>query len=81
MAHAAGVPLVVDNTVATPYLIRPLEWGADVVVHSATKYIGGHGGAIAGVIVDGGKFDYAAEPGRFPGSTSPTQLPRPGLRP
>ncbi len=71
VAHAAGVPLVVDNTVATPYLIRPLEWGADVVVHSATKYIGGHGGAIAGVIVDGGRFDYTAEPERFPGFNQP----------
>jgi O-acetylhomoserine (thiol)-lyase len=71
VAHAAGVPLIVDNTVATPYLIRPLEWGADVVVHSATKYIGGHGGAIAGVIVDGGKFDYAAQPERFPGFNQP----------
>jgi O-acetylhomoserine (thiol)-lyase len=71
VAHAAGVPLIVDNTVATPYLIRPLEWGADVVVHSATKYIGGHGGAIAGVIVDGGKFDYAAQPERFPGLNQP----------
>ncbi|GAB3286361.1 bifunctional o-acetylhomoserine/o-acetylserine sulfhydrylase [Kineosporia babensis] len=71
VAHQAGVPLVVDNTVATPYLIRPLEWGADVVVHSATKYIGGHGGAIAGVIVDGGKFDYAAQPERFPGFNQP----------
>ncbi len=71
VAHAVGVPLIVDNTVATPYLIRPLEWGADVVVHSATKYIGGHGGAIAGVIVDGGKFDYAAQPERFPGLNQP----------
>lgn len=71
VAHAAGVPLIVDNTVATPYLIRPLEWGADVVVHSATKYIGGHGGAIAGVIVDGGRFDYAADPERFPGFNQP----------
>ena len=70
-AHAAGVPLVVDNTVATPYLIRPLEWGADVVVHSATKYLGGHGAAIAGVIVDGGTFDYAAQPERFPGFNTP----------
>ncbi len=71
VAHAVGVPLIVDNTVATPYLIRPLEWGADVVVHSATKYIGGHGGAIAGVIVDGGQFDYAAQPERFPGLNQP----------
>ncbi len=71
VAHAAGVPLVVDNTVATPYLIRPLEWGADVVVHSATKYLGGHGTSIGGVIVDGGTFDYAAHPERFPGFNQP----------
>lgn len=67
VAHQAGVPLIVDNTLATPYLIRPLEWGADVVVHSATKYLGGHGTAIAGVIVDGGTFDYAKDPERFAG--------------
>jgi O-acetylhomoserine (thiol)-lyase len=71
VAHEAGVPLVVDNTVATPYLIRPLEWGADVVVHSATKYLGGHGTAIAGVIVDGGTFDYAQDPARFPNYNEP----------
>ncbi|GLY33309.1 bifunctional o-acetylhomoserine/o-acetylserine sulfhydrylase [Kineosporia sp. NBRC 101731] len=71
VAHEVGVPLIVDNTVATPYLIRPLEWGADVVVHSATKYIGGHGGAIAGVIVDSGNFDYTAQPERFPGFNQP----------
>jgi O-acetylhomoserine (thiol)-lyase len=64
-AHASGVPLVVDNTVATPYLIRPIEFGADVVVHSATKYLGGHGSAIGGVIVDAGTFDYAQDPERF----------------
>jgi O-acetylhomoserine (thiol)-lyase len=69
VAHDAGVPLVVDNTIATPYLVRPLEHGADVVVHSATKYLGGHGTAIAGVIVDGGTFDWRS--GRFPGFTSP----------
>ncbi len=57
IAHEVGVPLVVDNTVATPYLIQPLKWGADIVIHSATKYIGGHGTAVAGVIVDGGSFD------------------------
>ena len=67
VAHEAGVPLIVDNTVATPYLIRPLEWGADIVVHSATKYLGGHGTAVAGVIVDGGKFDWAADKAKFPG--------------
>jgi O-acetylhomoserine (thiol)-lyase len=71
VAHAAGVPLVVDNTVPTPYLIRPLEWGADVVVHSATKYLGGHGTSIAGVIVDGGTFDYTREPERFPNYNQP----------
>lgn len=58
VAHENGIPLIVDNTVATPYLIRPLEHGADIVVHSATKYLGGHGTAVAGVIVDGGKFDW-----------------------
>jgi O-acetylhomoserine (thiol)-lyase len=71
LAHAVGVPLIVDNTVATPYLIRPLEWGADVVVHSATKYLGGHGTSIAGVIVDGGKFDFAKDPARYPGFNEP----------
>ncbi|RMI33316.1 bifunctional o-acetylhomoserine/o-acetylserine sulfhydrylase [Nocardia stercoris] len=69
VAHAAGIPLIVDNTVATPYLIRPLEHGADIVVHSATKYLGGHGAAIAGVIVDGGSFDWRS--GRFPDFTTP----------
>jgi len=71
VAHECGVPLLVDNTVPTPYLIRPLEWGADIVVHSATKYLGGHGTSIAGVIVDGGTFDYAKEPARFPGFNLP----------
>ncbi|MDF2966456.1 MAG: O-acetylhomoserine/O-acetylserine sulfhydrylase [Nocardioidaceae bacterium] len=71
VAHEAGVPLVVDNTVPTPYLLRPIEWGADVVVHSATKYLGGHGTAIGGVIVDSGRFDYAAQPDRFPGFNQP----------
>jgi len=71
VAHEVGVPLIVDNTVATPYLIRPLEWGADIVIHSATKYLGGHGTAIAGVIVDGGTFDFAADPERFPGFNLP----------
>ncbi|MCZ2402870.1 bifunctional o-acetylhomoserine/o-acetylserine sulfhydrylase [Paenarthrobacter sp. Z7-10] len=72
-AHAAGVPLLVDNTLATPYLIRPLEWGADVVIHSATKYLGGHGTAIAGVIVDGGKFDYTKDPEKFPAFNTPDE--------
>ncbi len=71
VAHDAGVPLIVDSTIATPYLVRPLEWGADVVVHSATKYLGGHGTAVAGIIVDGGRFDYAADPGRFPSFNTP----------
>jgi O-acetylhomoserine (thiol)-lyase len=64
IAHAHGVPLIVDNTLATPYLLRPIEWGADIVVHSATKFVGGHGTAIGGIIVDGGKFDWTAS-GRF----------------
>ncbi len=59
IAHGHGLPLLVDNTLATPYLLRPIEWGADVVVHSATKFIGGHGTAIGGVIVDSGRFDWA----------------------
>ena len=71
VAHEVCVPLIVDNTVPTPYLVRPLEWGADVVVHSATKYLGGHGTAIAGVIVDGGTFDYAQYPERFPNYNQP----------
>ena len=69
VAHEHGVPLIVDNTVATPYLIQPFAQGADIVVHSATKYLGGHGAAIAGVIVDGGTFDWTQ--GRFPGFTTP----------
>ncbi|MGZ5377312.1 MAG: PLP-dependent transferase, partial [Mycobacterium sp.] len=69
VAHEAGVPLIVDNTIATPYLIQPLAHGADIVVHSATKYLGGHGAAIAGVIVDGGTFDWTN--GKFPGFTTP----------
>ena len=71
VAHETGVPLIVDNTVATPYLIRPLEWGADVVLHSATKYLGGHGTSIGGVIVDGGTFDFTADPARFPNYNEP----------
>ncbi|MFM9034027.1 MAG: bifunctional o-acetylhomoserine/o-acetylserine sulfhydrylase [Mycobacterium sp.] len=69
VAHANGVPLIVDNTIATPYLIQPIAQGADIVVHSATKYLGGHGTAIAGVIVDSGNFDWTS--GRFPGFTTP----------
>ncbi|MER7544887.1 bifunctional o-acetylhomoserine/o-acetylserine sulfhydrylase [Spirillospora sp. NPDC127506] len=71
VAHAAGVPLIVDNTIATPYLVRPIEHGADIVVHSATKFIGGHGTTIAGVVVDGGTFDFGAHPERFPDFTEP----------
>jgi O-acetylhomoserine (thiol)-lyase len=70
VAHANGIPLMVDNTVPTPYLIRPLEWGADIVIHSLTKFMGGHGTSVAGAIVDGGTFDYAAS-GRFPNFTEP----------
>ncbi len=70
IAHKAGIPLVVDNTFATPYLVRPIEWGADIVVHSATKFIGGHGTAIGGVIVEGGKFDWKAG-GKYPWITDP----------
>ena len=69
-AHAEGLPLIVDNTVPTPYLCRPFEHGADVVVHATTKYIGGHGNSLGGVIVDGGTFDWAASD-RFPGLTKP----------
>ena len=69
-AHEVGVPLIVDNTVATPYLIRPFEWGADIVVHSATKFIGGHGTSIGGLIVDGGTFDFS-DAARFPGMNEP----------
>ncbi|MBO4396274.1 MAG: O-acetylhomoserine aminocarboxypropyltransferase/cysteine synthase [Eubacterium sp.] len=70
IAHSHGIPLVIDNTFATPYLVRPIEWGADIVVHSATKFIGGHGTTIGGVIVDSGKFDWAAS-GRFDSLTKP----------
>jgi O-acetylhomoserine (thiol)-lyase len=69
VAHRNGVPLIVDNTIATPFLIRPIEHGADVVVHSATKYLGGHGTAIAGIIVDSGNFSWTG--GKFPGFTEP----------
>lgn len=73
VAHEAGVPLVVDNTVATPYLLRPIEHGADIVVHSATKYLGGHGTSIAGVIVDSGNFDFAKDPEKFPNYNTPEE--------
>jgi O-acetylhomoserine (thiol)-lyase len=70
IAHKHGIPVVVDNTFATPYLLRPFEYGVDIVVHSATKFIGGHGTSIGGVIVDGGKFDWAASD-KFPGLSQP----------
>lgn len=71
VAHSVGVPLIVDNTVATPYLIKPIDFGADVVVHSATKFLSGHGNAVVGAIIDSGKFDYAKYPDRFPGFNLP----------
>ena len=70
VAHDVGVPLILDNTVPTPYGIRPLEWGADIVVHSLTKFVGGHGTSVAGSITDGGKFDFSKS-GRFPNFTEP----------
>lgn len=70
VAHAHGIPLIIDNTFGTPYLIRPIEHGADIVVHSATKFIGGHGTSLGGVIVDGGRFDWAAS-GKFPQLSEP----------
>ncbi len=69
IAQDAGVPLIIDNTLASPYLIRPIEWGADIVLHSATKFLGGHGNSMAGVIVDGGKFDWGS--GKFPSLSEP----------
>ena len=80
IAHEHRLPLIVDNTFATPYLCRPIEWGADIVVHSATKFIGGHGTSIGGVVVDAGTFDWSN--GRFPVVAEPSpayhglQLPR-----
>lgn len=71
VAHEVGVPLIVDNTVATPYLIKPIEFGADVVVHSATKFLSGHGNAVVGAIIDSGNFDYAKYPERFTGFNQP----------
>jgi len=71
VAHEAGVPLIVDNTVPTPYLVRPIEHGADIVVHSLTKFLGGHGTSIGGIIVDSGKFDWVANKDKFPGLTTP----------
>ena len=71
VAHKHGIPFIVDNTFGTPYLIRPLEHGADIVVHSATKFLGGHGSSLGGVIVDGGKFDWKADPDKFPTLAKP----------
>lgn len=73
IAHRHGVPLIVDNTFATPVNCRPLEWGADIVTHSTTKYMDGHGSAVGGVIVDGGKFDWEANAERFPGLCQPDE--------
>ncbi|MCL2602768.1 MAG: O-acetylhomoserine aminocarboxypropyltransferase/cysteine synthase [Treponema sp.] len=78
IAHRHGIPVVVDNTFATPYLLRPIERGADIVVHSATKFISGHGTTIAGVIVDGGRFDWAAND-KFPGLSQPNPAYRGGV--
>lgn len=71
IAHSHGIPLIIDNTFATPFLLRPLEHGADIVVHSATKFIGGHGSSLGGVIVDGGNFDWKANPDKFPTLAKP----------
>ncbi|MFJ8894521.1 O-acetylhomoserine aminocarboxypropyltransferase/cysteine synthase family protein [Leifsonia sp. NPDC102414] len=76
IAHSAGVPLVVDSTVATPYLCRPIEWGADIVVHSTSKWLAGHGAVIGGAVIDGGRFDWAANAERFPHLVD---APRPGV--
>ncbi|MBB2890574.1 bifunctional o-acetylhomoserine/o-acetylserine sulfhydrylase [Flexivirga oryzae] len=73
VAHDHGVPMIVDNTIATPYVLRPIEHGADIVIHSATKYLGGHGTAIGGVIVDSGNFDFAKDPEKFPGFNTPDE--------
>ena len=79
IAHDAGIPLMIDNTVATPYLCRPFEWGADIVVHSLTKFLGGHGTSIGGIIVDSGKFDWAQR--QIPGADrAGSQLSRPEVR-
>jgi O-acetylhomoserine (thiol)-lyase len=71
IAHNAGIPLMVDSTFATPYVCRPIEWGADIVIHSATKWIGGHGSSIAGLVIDGGNFDWNSD--KFPGFTQPDE--------
>ncbi|MFR3451347.1 MAG: PLP-dependent transferase [Collinsella sp.] len=80
-AHAHGVPLIVDNTFPTPINCRPFEWGADIVTHSTTKYMDGHGAAVGGAIVDSGSFDWMAHADKFPGLTTPDEtLPRRDLR-
>jgi O-acetylhomoserine (thiol)-lyase len=80
VAHAAGVPLIVDNTVPSPYLCRPFEHGADIVVHSLTKYLGGHGTSIGGIIVDSGKFPWAEHKAALPpAERAGRELPRRGL--
>lgn len=71
IAHTSGVPLIIDNTVATPYLLRPFEHGADIIVHAATKFLGGHGNSIGGAIVDAGTFDFGKDPARFPSFNEP----------
>lgn len=73
LAHSNGVPLIIDNTFATPVLCRPIEWGADIVIHSTTKYMDGHGSAVGGCIVDSGKFDWAAHADKFPGLCTPDE--------
>ncbi len=72
IARDAHVPLIVDNTLASPYLCQPLQWGADIILHSATKFLCGHGNSLGGLIVDGGKFDWAAQQGKYPALTEPT---------
>ena len=71
MAHKHGVPLIIDNTFATPVNCRPIEWGADIVIHSTTKYMDGHATAVGGCIVDSGNFDWEAHADKFPGLTQP----------
>jgi O-acetylhomoserine (thiol)-lyase len=70
VAHSVGLPLIVDNTLATPYLCRPFEWGADIVTHSTTKFLGGHGNSMGGIVVESGKFDWG-QGGKFPSMTEP----------
>ena len=72
VAHEAGLPLVIDSTLATPYLVRPIDFGADVVVHSTSKFLAGHGSALGGVVIDGGRFDWSARPALFPQLTRPS---------